>query len=152
MYNDIDVAWFAGLFEGEGTFKIEKESYAGGLAIQMTDLDVLEKVQSIFGGKVTQSYDRKDKPHWKTCYKWSCSVSESDVIVPLLLPYLGARRKIRANLYLELRSRTLAKQKPAQLKRQQIVEAIKTGLTQREVAKFCNVSQPYVNKVINNIQ
>lgn len=149
MYNDLDIAWFTGLFEGEGTFHIARETYAGGLAIQMTDLDVLERVQKIFGGKVVKSYEHLDKPHWKTCYKWTCSVREADKLIPLMLPLLSIRRTQRALEYLALREKVLQGKDSSAEKKNKIKQALSLGLSQRKVAKLNGVSQPYVNKIAN---
>lgn len=147
MYNDLDIAWLAGLFEGEGTFCIGR-GFAQGIVIQMTDLDILQRIQDRFGGRVGQSYDRQDKPNWKTCYRWQASVIETDIILPLILPYLGARRCERAQEYMALRQRVLDSKGKQSLKQQNIRAAVASGKTQYEVAEIFGVSQPYINKVM----
>lgn len=92
--NDIDVAWFAGLFEGEGTITIRGKGLAR-LAIKMTDRDILERVDGLFpsysGLKVQ---DRE--PH-KRQYTWYVNRAATvKMILTLILPLLGERRRLRA--------------------------------------------------------
>lgn len=143
--NEVDVAWFAGLFEGEGTFMIVKEKYAACIRINMTDLDVLEKVQSLFGGKVSVSYEAKD--NWKKCYSWTTTIAEAERIVPLIYPYLMGRRRQRADQWLSLRE-NVRKSGTISDKVQSILDAVDSGLSQREVANMFSVRQPYVAKLV----
>lgn len=74
MNNGIKFAWLAGLFEGEGSFSINyKTSRAVVMTITSTDMDVIEKIKKWFGGKIYNGYVRKDKPHYKKSYIWTCS-------------------------------------------------------------------------------
>jgi hypothetical protein len=47
MSEELDIAWAAGLFEGEGT--IVDSTGSVQLRVKMTDLDVLEKRFDVFG-------------------------------------------------------------------------------------------------------
>lgn len=51
----IDIAWLAGIIEGEGSFAIAKGSPL--ISVQMTDLDVIHRIAELFGTQ-TQSFSR----------------------------------------------------------------------------------------------
>jgi hypothetical protein len=68
MSEELDIAWAAGLFEGEGT--IVDSTGSVQLRVKMTDLDVLEKLFDVFGvGGIYGPYEsgsrdgRVRKPH-----------------------------------------------------------------------------------------
>ena len=130
-----DLAWVAGLVEGEGCFAVEKISYEvagrmyltfrGGFYLNMTDYDVMKKASEILGLKLNGPYNRvnkkrKDggecKPYWRIETRKQSKVRE---ICELLYPYMGERRrsKIREVLAVlddkdeQRRNRELAKDK-----------------------------------------
>lgn len=97
---DLDIAWLAGLFEGEGSMYIAKN---GGtrLAIGMTDRDVIERVNALVPCTQIQVVHPKPvRPEYsqpKTRYNWRISdpVKVREVL-ELLLPWFGRRRSARA--------------------------------------------------------
>lgn len=104
MYADmspVDLAWFCGLFEGEGTFVISK-GRACRIAISMTDLDILGRVESLLGGSIHDANRSDVREHWKQAWVWTLSYRPSLELIPLMLPYLGARRAARAEEFLRL--------------------------------------------------
>lgn len=139
-----DIAWVAGLFEGEGTVSINR-GRAAGIAIAMTDRDVLERVQAIFGGKICISYPAKGK--WKECHKWYLSVAESEDFLLAIYPYLFSRRRERIDLWLAARQELVSGKRSSRA--QEVIELSHRGLTQREIAAIVKVSQPYVSKVLS---
>ena len=62
MITTIEIAWVAGILEGEGTFCMNNNSPR--LAIAMTDLDVVEKFCKIVDKtkKISPYLDPKSKP------------------------------------------------------------------------------------------
>ncbi len=105
MKND-DVAWFAGLFEGEGCFSIEKN---GGvkLTVGMTDKDIIDRIREMFpkcsNMKPIQPKPVRDSYNTpKIRYVWRVSKpDEVKRIVELIMPWLGERRKAKAQEMLE---------------------------------------------------
>ena len=92
-----ETAWLAGLFEGEGCISQDKRKPATfRLIIQMTDLDIIQRIHSITGvGKY--AIQKQKNPKWKTLYRWSCGKREEvQAILSALLPYLGERRAYKA--------------------------------------------------------
>ena len=106
--SNVEIAWAAGLFEGEGwagfyktpgrTRKDGTKSRPEGyfypkLAMSMTDLDVLQKFQSIVGGGITGPYTNgHNKPIW---YWRETKPENAKRTARLLYPYLCGRRQER---------------------------------------------------------
>ena len=95
--NAIDIAWAAGVYEGEGSLVRDKRKRATyNLTIKMTDLDILQRFQSVFNlGSIrpVATPHQLSNPHWKPA--WVYLVSNRPAISKILtamLPYLGIRR------------------------------------------------------------
>ena len=99
-----DLAWAAGLIEGEGCIysSMRSTGVRGGravwhLTVQMTDEDVLRRLAAVIGlGNVCGPY--KNKGDGKKAYKpiWSWTVSSRTHVYAVLValwPWLGARRR-----------------------------------------------------------
>lgn len=98
---DVEIAWAAGLFEGEGciTASTRPDGYVRyvNLALTMTDLDVVEKFACIVGIESVKTYagvyeGRKIRHVWQTN-----KISEVLRVYNLLEPHLGPRRRARAH-------------------------------------------------------
>jgi len=97
----MSIEWAAGLFEGEGcirTFKSNKCTYE--VKLNMTDLDVLLKLQSICGGTICDF--RVTAPHHKQAWIWRIS-NKAGVknFLQQCLPYFGYRRTYHAQNLLD---------------------------------------------------
>ena len=91
------IAWAAGLFEGEGCMSIQdRRNRQTGyrLSIEMTDKDIVERFQNLMGvGNITT----RQRRHWKPTYTWRMNRrDEVRRILNLLLPYFGNRRAHKA--------------------------------------------------------
>ena len=109
--NDVEIAWLAGLFEGEGTFGIDERSvtrYESStspavpiFSISMTDEDVIAKVARML---------RKDyfSPKRKTVTEkqvYTVSTQSRPILtylLPLVLPHLGKRRAAEVEKQIDL--------------------------------------------------
>jgi LAGLIDADG-like domain len=132
MATDIsEIAWAAGLFEGEGTMYIANDRWRQPtVSVTSTDLDVLEKFASIMGvGKVYKRQDNR-KETYKTAYKWSVQ-SRNDVVqvLELLMPFLCSRRKAKAE---ELLARAYEMVDKGSLKRERRELLVQLGLKREE--------------------
>lgn len=99
MFSESEVAWLAGLFEGEGCMSIAKN---GGtrLTVRMTDRDVIDRIDAMFPStriQIVQPSAKGYKSPPKTQHAWRMSdpikVRE---ILNLLLPWFGERRAAKA--------------------------------------------------------
>lgn len=98
-----DLAWAAGLFEGEGSFSTRRKSRDRGLLarMQMTDEDVVRRFHSIIRvGNVTGPYFAKGK---KPIWIWQVGSFEGvQHVVASLWEWLQSRRRWRSAYLLQL--------------------------------------------------
>lgn len=92
---DEELAWVAGLLEGEGCFGVTwgKAGDFGRIRVEMvsTDYDVLGKLQDLAGGRINGPYGHKvfAKPQWR----WRLNTKdEVNALIERLLPHMGSRR------------------------------------------------------------
>jgi len=96
-----EIAWLAGIIEGEGYFGIYKGQWKPGIArlqIGMTDRDVIEKIANLLN--TTVSINNRGKK--KTCYFTSLA-RRRDLkrLLISILPYMGNRRSSKIHELLE---------------------------------------------------
>lgn len=96
-----ELAWAAGLFEGEGAI-VQSKAPGGRLglrvAIQSTDRDVLDRFAAIVGcGRVDGPYQRKSTNATTNCkpiFNWQCNANRmAYAVIIALFPWLGERRR-----------------------------------------------------------
>lgn len=101
---DADIAWAAGLFEGEGHISIIRVKarpdslHLIRLGITMTDRDVLGRFcATVECGRVTGPHTFNRPAHHKPIYRWAIG-NRKDVerILLAFLPWLGERRSAKA--------------------------------------------------------
>ena len=109
LASETEIAWAAGLFEGEGSIVFcNTQGYSfPRISIKMCDKDVLEKFSKIVGvERINGPYTTKQSkanPHWKPAYEWhTAKKKEVTRILSFFLPYLGARRAYKALNALDL--------------------------------------------------
>ena len=94
-----EVAWAAGLFEGEGCLR-KTQSGQWALQLKMTDVDVVMHFASMYGLKVNSwQYNQPDK------YKqpFETQTGKRDLIFKIVsdfYPYLGERRRAKCDEFL----------------------------------------------------
>jgi hypothetical protein len=151
MTTELDIAWFAGLMEGEGSFTLKDSAYPR-LSMQLTDLDVLEKVKRLFGGHIYECTKREE--HHKQCWAWV--LTDLQTVVALsksLLPFLGQRRAGKATECIVLGEALLDKRsnKVTCIKRMRdlVHELHSTGnYTHQDIATTLGVDRSYVSHIL----
>lgn len=97
---DTDVAWLAGLFEGEGCIWHTTRQSSGGetlhyymLKMNMTDEDVVRRAAAITGCLDVYGPRRSKTPTTKPFWTWEVR-KRADVtrLLTLMRPYMGQRR------------------------------------------------------------
>ena len=83
MINTIDIAWLAGLWEGEGCFCLNKKKYPQ-MILGMCDEDVVTKAANMMGRRVY---------HNRNMYYAQVSGACAIEWMMILLPFLGKRRR-----------------------------------------------------------
>jgi hypothetical protein len=96
-----DIAWIAGLLEGEGYFHINK--FSPSIDLGMTDFDIVARAAKVLGAKPPKVYYYKKaeqkhwKPHWKTSIHSALAVGWMMTIYS----FLGERRQQRVREVIE---------------------------------------------------
>lgn len=96
------VAWFAGLFEGEGYLSFSKErrkGRSGGhwrLGLGMSDEDIINRIQTMFGGSIHKWTLSHKKPTYKDMFSWNVTKQAHILeIVDVIYPLMGKRRQAK---------------------------------------------------------
>jgi LAGLIDADG-like domain len=85
-------AWLAGVFEGEGTFSVD------GLAISMTDRDIIERLQTLTGVGGIYATNARSRSNRKPCWRWGVyNKPHRDWVLNMMWPWLGERRRQRVS-------------------------------------------------------
>tara|TARA_A100001515_G_C4556268_1_gene205102 strand:+ start:204 stop:536 length:333 start_codon:yes stop_codon:yes gene_type:complete len=98
MDSSNELAYLAGVFDGEGSFGIwsrGKDKKKGFRAsIEMTDADVIMKFLVYFQVGQILFIKPKEK-HYKPIYRWKVDLDRAIEVVRKMLPYLSKRRQIQ---------------------------------------------------------
>ena len=101
LYKETDIAWAAGLIEGEGCFTLHSKKHPYFL-LDMTDKDVLEKFHKIFPfTNLRGPYTNPKKPLHKERWRVDAYGPKARHIMLLVSPYLCSRRVAKINELLE---------------------------------------------------
>lgn len=92
-----EIAWAAGLFEGEGNLTITTTHCNAGLVT--TDKDVLERFRTIVGfGSIYHRTEPSRPSHYKPQWLWrATSARDTLALIELFRPWFGERRSARAD-------------------------------------------------------
>src|SRR5256885_1789361 len=98
MIRTRDIAWFAGLYEGEGTVAIERRKLIPRLHVEMTDEDIIRRAAAITRGHFYKARSRASSahPHWRDVYRLVISHDRAMAWLMMMLPFLGQRRREQA--------------------------------------------------------
>lgn len=101
---DVEVAWFAGLFDGEGSVVMKHRARARGsvyISITNTVLPLLEKVRTFTGvGRIEFKPVSEKNPKHADCYTWICGGTQAREILRQVRPWLIVKAE-RADAVLE---------------------------------------------------
>lgn len=95
--DDLEIAWAAGLFDGEGTFQIAKDARSGGkyyarMRIGMCHRGAVQKFTDIMGlGNVVREESPASNSNFKQ-FRWSTSGSNAVKCAKMLRPYLVVKQ------------------------------------------------------------
>ena len=147
MRSESDIAWAAGLFEGEGSIVPNRGSIR--LTLRMTDRDVVERFFQVVG--VGRCFEPKltALPHWKKTWEWTTDRHDEVVqVMELLVPW-GTHR------YLELMSQRAAAAEQALAPRacNECGEmfsptSIRHGLRQRFCSTYCRSKNARLRRTV----
>lgn len=95
MRNREDLAWAAGIYEGEGSLYVCRRTML--MSVKMTDLDVLQRLRDVMGfGVVYGPYTLLNFPQRKPTYAWQVGNFEGmQAACAFFWPWLGMRRRAK---------------------------------------------------------
>ena len=86
----MDMAWLAGILEGEGCFDGNRNGDPR-VRLEMTDKDVVERAHSLMGGRGKVRTVSRTLPH-NTTYQISVSGGAAADLLEQIRPFMGSRR------------------------------------------------------------
>lgn len=97
----MSIEWAAGLFEGEGHIrKFSPLKYDYAVHIKMTDLDILDRFEEMFGGTIKRR--PLTAPHHKPIWEWRLGTkAKVKNFLVLMIPHFGYRRTYLAQNLLD---------------------------------------------------
>lgn len=97
MLTTTDIAWIAGLFEGEGCIHIPSQRHGVSVRLKMADRDVVEALHALFPCPKIRVV-KPHQPHHKYQYEWCLTNGERIVrFLEIVLPFLKERRSKKAH-------------------------------------------------------
>ncbi len=107
--NELDKAWMAGIFEGEGSIEIRKQTKQNWtsltVAITSTDMELIEPFHEEFNGHINWYAMKGNR---KQAYRWSIWSKNAKSFLELLMPYFRVPRIIKkARLAIKFQSQKL---------------------------------------------
>lgn len=155
LTREAEVAWAAGLFEGEGCIRFCKHDRGLEyirLSIKMTDRDVLQHFADVVGAEVKGPYaPSEDKPHHKPV--WSVTISKTRKSLNVLeafWPYLGDRRRAKAQEVTALWEEN-SHSRPVRFPPEQVEEILAQkylGLSAIELGVMYDCSRQYIHAIV----
>jgi hypothetical protein len=147
---DLKIAWAAGVIEGEGS--LLSKGYSPIVQIAMTDLDVLRRVQDIFGGHIYKI--KKRESHWKDAWVWKIQGETALNCIGSIYGFLGNRRKSKADdvldKYLEgVKIKESRSEEVAEKRREMIRLRKEDGLTHKQISDIIGCDRTYVSHVLS---
>lgn len=95
--DDAELAYAAGLFDGEGSISLVRQnnnrSHSPQVSVASNDCEVLGWLQKRFGGSIVTKQPRK--PTHSVSYDWRLTDRRALTFLQLIRPYLVIERKIR---------------------------------------------------------
>lgn len=106
MPTDVEIAWLAGLLEGEGCFSCSKPRQGRRaqlvVYVKMTDADVVVRAAKLIGAPSVRRVRDTRKENFSDCYQTRVSGAKAEDTMRLVLPYMGERRVAKINELLRM--------------------------------------------------
>ena len=149
---ETDIAWLAGLLEGEGCFYY---TTTPSISLTMSDFDVIERAHNLMGYGAIR--ERRVLLGRKRVWSTECRGYSATKLMRLLLPHMGMRRRQSIEAVLEaIRISGIERSwirgfdprwkiTPDHIPAIQYLHDEK-GLTFREISRICNVHPKTINR------
>lgn len=107
-----DIAWLAGLLEGEGCFFIAKRHTNARVVLGMTDADIVQRAAAMVGNPAVYTR-RQQNPKHKTQYWWVLHGHRAIGLMFTIYSFMGERRKAKIRECVAVWREKPLKQKPS---------------------------------------
>lgn len=102
MTTESEWAWIAGIIEGEGCLRLHQRRTCktpdGSITVNMTDGDVISKLQRLSGFGIVSGPHKRGRDHYKPNWNWTvCKAVEVVALLTEIRPWLGKRRGVAAD-------------------------------------------------------
>lgn len=149
--DDTEIAWAAGLLEGEGCFYLRRGTLPI-VAVQMTDLDVLQRLHGVFNAGYI-NVTKTAKVHYKPTWVWSVSTGKDSVrIMRAILPWMAERRTTKIQEILAVYEEQLKVQADRRDRDREIVALRASGMTMQAIGDQFNLTRSGVHNVIKRYE
>ena len=143
---EVDVAWLAGLIEGEGWLSVHKNVYIR-VGIQMTDRDVIDRVAKLWDAPVS-CVDPKP-PAKKPAYTTSITGMKAVRWIQRMYQFFGVRRKKQADKLLAVMRQRYDLAFAASQEVLRIRAAFSEGVSKDTISKQFNRSRRDLNRILS---
>ena len=115
MWTVSQLAYLAGIIDGEGTIYIQKVDrktffdYFPRIQIVTTNKELMYWIKDTFGGIVSFRDRSTENRNWKPQYTWYTTRKIMDILLPLIHPFLIIKKK-HVEIMIEFRHSFLKKQ------------------------------------------
>lgn len=91
----VQIAWLAGLLEGEGSFLAAPPSDLGRarVALSMCDEDVVARVARLWGVSYCRTNHHERSPKWKPAFRVTLRGAKAIEVMLAVRPHMGTRRQ-----------------------------------------------------------
>lgn len=104
----MEKVWLAGLLEGEGCFIADTHGTNRRphliVALQMCDLDVVERAATLMNGNVTRSGRKIPRPNESQSYRVKVGGAKAEKVMRAVRPFMGLRRSAKIDSLLSIES------------------------------------------------
>lgn len=101
--SDLEVAWLAGLLEGEGCFSLNRDRRPGNrrpslvVKLKMTDADVVVRAGKLMNSPSVRRERDTRKEANSDCYVSRVTGAKAERVMRMVLPHMGTRRTEKIN-------------------------------------------------------
>jgi hypothetical protein len=114
MWTDTQLAYLAGIIDGEGSVYIQRRMdngtwcYWPRFQITNTNRSLMDWIHKTFGGLIYDKPRKHHNPLWKMQIEWFTKISLMDQLLPLLHPFL-INKKQHVEVMIEFRKTFIKK-------------------------------------------
>lgn len=140
---DVDYAWAAGFFEGEGCISITKD-YTLHVRVSQVDREPLDRLKTLFHGNIRNKCALENR---KRCHEWSiCNALVVDFLLAIQKFVVRTRVTERIRLAIEFQHIKTDRTSPRQERRNQMEAAYSTLKQLNKAGRVDRISTGIVEK------